>query len=196
MTEERGHVLVLGSINADLVVRVTHLPAPGETVTGGVFDRHQGGKGANQAVAAARLGARVTMVGSVGDDELGGLARDSLRGEGVDVEAVRRSHGPTGVALIVVDDAGENQIAVASGANSDVGPEALRDVDLVRGGVFLSNFEIPDEAVVPGRNRRRGSWHAGRHQPGAGTRHLRRPAAHRADPCPERGRGADADWRA
>ena len=99
-----GDVVVVGSINVDFVVRAPSLPAPGETVTGGSFERHFGGKGANQAVAAARLGARVTLVGAVGDDELGDASLADLRGEGVDVSRVARLGGTTtGVALIVVE---------------------------------------------------------------------------------------------
>src|SRR3954466_2983890 len=112
-------VVVVGSINADLVVAVERLPAPGETVSGGRFARHGGGKGANQAVAAARLGASVAMIGGariggVGDDDLGEAALRELADEGIDVSGVVRLGGePTGVPLIAVDAAGENQIAVA-----------------------------------------------------------------------------------
>ena len=112
-----SRVIVVGSVNADLVVVAGRLPAPGETVTGGRFSRHGGGKGANQAVAAARLGADVRMVGAVGDDDLGGAAVRALRDEGIDITQIAVVDQPTGVALIVVDAAGENQIAVASGAN-------------------------------------------------------------------------------
>ncbi len=111
-------VIVLGSVNTDLVVTVDRLPGAGETVTGGTFARHHGGKGANQAVAAARLGAKVSFVGAVGDDDFGAEARQSLVPEGIDVSGLGVASGAaTGVALIVVDEAGENQIAVASGAN-------------------------------------------------------------------------------
>ena len=114
-----AHVIVIGSINADLVVSVDRLPAAGETVVGGRFSRHGGGKGANQAVAAARLGAKVTMVGAVGDDPFGEEAVTLLRDEGVDIASVAwLGATETGVALITVDAAGENQIAVASGANA------------------------------------------------------------------------------
>ena len=109
-------VVVVGSVNADLVVSVARLPRAGETVTGGTFARHGGGKGANQAVAAARAGARVAMVGAVGADDLGDEALRELAAEGIDVAAVARlDDTPTGVAAIVVDERGENQIAVASG---------------------------------------------------------------------------------
>jgi ribokinase len=115
-------VVVVGSINVDLVVSVARLPVAGETVAGGRFAQHGGGKSANQAVAAARLGASVAFVGAVGTDELGEAAVAELEAEGIDVSGVARLDAPTGVALIVVDAAGENQIAVASGANAELAP--------------------------------------------------------------------------
>ncbi|MEX2546233.1 MAG: ribokinase [Chloroflexota bacterium] len=150
-----GRVLVVGSVNADLVVRVRSLPSAGETVTGGDFAQHHGGKGANQAVAAARLGAHVTFIGAVGDDEFGRAAVDDFQREGVGVSGVRAGGAPTGVALIVVDDAGENQIAVASGANASVDAAIVEEAlatgsTTVAGGVYLANFEIADEAVLAG----------------------------------------------
>jgi ribokinase len=148
-----ARVIVVGSVNADLVVRVDRLPAPGETVTGGRFARHGGGKGANQAVAAARLGADVTLVGAVGDDDLGAEALAQLRDEGVDVSAVARLEGvATGVAAIVVDAAGENQVAVASGANAELTAEAVeRALAALVGGadaVVLLGHEVPGAAVL------------------------------------------------
>jgi ribokinase len=122
-----GGVVVVGSVNADLVVSVKALPRAGETVTGGTFARHGGGKGANQAVAAARAGARVAFVGAVGNDDLGDEALRELAAEGIDVSAVQRLDDvPTGVAVIVVDERGENQIAVASGANAALTGETVR----------------------------------------------------------------------
>ncbi|HUG46905.1 MAG TPA: PfkB family carbohydrate kinase, partial [Candidatus Limnocylindria bacterium] len=155
MTLPPADVLIVGSINVDLVARVERLPTAGETVTGGVFERHPGGKGANQAVAAARLGARVCFVGAVGYDDYGEQALDELRREGVDVSRVVRVEGlATGVALIVVDRAGENQIAVASGANAAVDgtlvESALADAPLAPGGVYLANLEVADEALLAG----------------------------------------------
>ena len=111
-------VVVVGSINVDLVVVGERLPAAGETVAGGRFASYGGGKSANQAVAAARLGADVVFVGAVGRDAMGDEAEAELRAEGIDVSGLARLDEPTGVALIVVDAAGENQIAVASGANA------------------------------------------------------------------------------
>jgi len=140
-----GRVVVVGSINADLVVVTDRLPAAGETTTGGTFAQHGGGKGANQAVAAARLGAEVVMVGAVGDDDLGGAALRSLRDEGIDIEHIAVVDQPTGVALIVVDRAGENQIAVASGANNEL---FLGEVELHGQGVVLLGHEIAPEVVL------------------------------------------------
>jgi ribokinase len=140
-------VVVVGSVNADLVVTVASLPLAGETVTGGSFARFGGGKGANQAVAAARLGAAVAMVGAVGDDDLGEEALRELAAEGVDVSRVARLDGvATGVAAIVVDSRGENQIAVASGANACVEVE----LSLTGDGVVLLGHEVPPSAVEAG----------------------------------------------
>jgi ribokinase len=148
-------VVVVGSVNADLVVSVRQLPRPGETVSGGSFARHGGGKGANQAVAAARAGARVALVAAVGADDLGEEALAALVAEGIDVSAVqRRDDVPTGVAAIVVDARGENQIAVASGANATLSGEAIEAVlpELLTGtpGVVLLGHEIPPDAVAAG----------------------------------------------
>jgi ribokinase len=135
---------VVGSVNLDLVARVERLPRPGETVTDATFERVPGGKGANQAVAAARLGADVTFVGCVGDD---GFAAEALRGleeAGIALDGVKRVNGTTGVALITVDAEGENEIVVAPGANAELRAEdiRLRDCDGV-----LCQLEIPMEAV-------------------------------------------------
>jgi ribokinase len=127
------------------------LPAPGETVTGGRFERHGGGKGANQAVAAARLGAHVTLVAAVGTDAFGDEALELLEREGIDTGAVVRGDAPTGVALINVDAAGENQIAVASGVNSELDPGAVeRAVRAAEPGVVLLSLEVPEAAVLAG----------------------------------------------
>jgi ribokinase len=147
-------VVIVGSVNVDYVVRVERLPSATETVVGGVFEQHHGGKGANQAVAAARLGAEVTFVGAVGRDEAGRAALDELRRDGVDVERCAVLDGAaTGVAVIMVDAVGENQIAVASGANGLLGARhveaALAGLDM-RGGAFLAGFEVPDGAVLAG----------------------------------------------
>ena len=147
-----GRVCVLGSINMDLVVRAPRLPAAGETILGGPFHTSPGGKGANQAVAAARMDAHVAMIGCVGADDWGERMRRVLREDGVDVSDVGR-HGDaaTGVALITVDEAhGENTIVVAGGANLTLTPT---DIDAARGAiegadVLLMQLEIPVEAVA------------------------------------------------
>jgi ribokinase len=153
----RARVVVVGSLNADLVVAVRRLPRAGETVTGGTYARHGGGKGANQAVAAARIGAQVAIVGAVGADAFGDEALRELAAEGIDVSAVARLDGtPTGVAAIVVDEAGENQIAVASGANAalEAGAVEAALARLLGGsddpGVVLLGHEIPEAAVAAG----------------------------------------------
>jgi ribokinase len=147
-----GRVIVVGSVNVDLVVTTDRLPGPGETVIGGRFSQHHGGKGGNQAVAAARLGATTVFVGAVGDDPLGRQARAALQGEGVDLAELRTLAGETtGVALILVDAAGENSIAVASGANAAVTPELVRASFAVLapagGDVVLVGHEIPTEST-------------------------------------------------
>ena len=148
MTEPPS-VLVVGSINVDITVHADRLPAPGETVAGGRLERAGGGKGANQAVAAARAGAAVALVGAVGDDDLGADALAALRLEGVDVTGVPRLDGiATGVALIVVDATGRNQIAVASGANHAVTAAQVGSAARGRPGCVLASFELLDEPVL------------------------------------------------
>lgn len=153
MRERCGNaVVVVGAVNVDLVVAARRLPGPGETVVGGDLARYGGGKGANAAVAAARAGAPVQLVGAVGDDAEGAGALDELSGDGVGTGGVARLAGvPTGVALIVTDEAGENQIAVGAGANARVDATAVRAAlagVLERAGCVLVSTEIPDEAVV------------------------------------------------
>jgi ribokinase len=148
-----GRVIVVGSVNVDLVVRGERLPAPGATVTGGTFERHQGGKGGNQAVAAARLGRPTFLIAAVGDDAFGAEARASLEADGVEVAGLATITGaPTGVALIFVDAAGENLISVASGANHRLEPmmvaDALDRLGSLDGDVALISREIPAETVV------------------------------------------------
>jgi ribokinase len=123
-----GRVIVVGSVNIDLVARVPHLPHPGETVTGGSYERHHGGKGGNQAVAAARLRRPTLFIGAVGDDTFEVEARRALVSERVDVSMVESLPGQaTGVALILVDEAGENEIAVVPGANGAIETGYVRD---------------------------------------------------------------------
>ncbi|MGC0420612.1 ribokinase [Embleya sp. AB8] len=144
-----ARLLVVGSLNADLVVRVAAHARPGETVLGGDLVVHPGGKGANQAVAAARLGADVALAGRVGDDGHGRLLIETLRREGVRVEVTRTVAGATGVALITVDDAGENTITVAPGANGRFGPVEVTDlVPAIEAAAVVSlQLEIPLDTV-------------------------------------------------
>ena len=146
----RASVCVLGSINMDLVLRAPRLPVAGETVLGAAFDQHPGGKGANQAVAARRLGAEVAFISAVGDDANGGLMLDALAREQVGLEYVETRNGlATGVALITTDSAGENTIVVASGANAEVSPQQVgRCADAIRDAALtLAVLEVPIETV-------------------------------------------------
>lgn len=143
----RPRVTVVGSANVDLVVRVPHLPAAGETVLGSAYQRHPGGKGANQAVAAARHGAQVRFVGCVGDDDFGAQLRAALQADGIDTRALRHAPAPTGVAFIQVDERGENSIVVASGANRAVPPPDVDGASLEGADVVLLQLEIPLDAV-------------------------------------------------
>ena len=147
-------LVVIGAINVDLVVRGVRLPAAGETVVGGEFSQHQGGKGGNQAVAAARaLGTsgRVAMIGAVGPDAFGEPARELLELEGVDVSHVLIDRSATtGVALITVDPRGENQITVAPGANAGLTPAVVSHALDLMGtsvGAVLASLEVPLDAV-------------------------------------------------
>lgn len=143
-------IVVVGSANTDLVMRVRQLPRPGETVLGGTFASVPGGKGANQAVAAARAGGQTTFVAKVGADAMGDAAIAAYRDAGIDTAHVtRHATSPSGVALIVVDENGENAIAVASGANDLLLPD---DVDRARAAiaaadVLLLQLEVPLETV-------------------------------------------------
>jgi ribokinase len=145
-------VIVVGSINVDFTVHALRLPRAGETVVGGAFQRSGGGKGANQAVAAARAGGQVTFVGAVGADDLGDAALAELSAEGVDTRLCHRFlDTATGIALIVVDPSGDNQIAVASGANRALRgtfvDEALSGFGGMADDVVVTNFELEDDAV-------------------------------------------------
>ncbi|WP_052669096.1 ribokinase [Nitriliruptor alkaliphilus] len=153
MTDDpaRYDVAVVGSANVDLVVPVEALPRPGQTVLGGDHLRAPGGKGANQAVAAGRLGRRVAMIGRVGDDDPGRLLLDSLRAAGVDTANVRTTpDAPSGIALITVDAAGENTIAVSPGANArvTVGDVQTAGTFLRHAAVTLVQLEVPLDAVA------------------------------------------------
>jgi ribokinase len=147
-----GRVLVVGSVNVDLVVQSERLPQPGETVIGGTFTRFHGGKGGNQAVAAARLGVPVMLVAALGDDEFGNDARAALSREGVGTDVlVKLQRTATGVALILVDAKAENLIAVAPGANAGLTAahvhQALARLAPHPGDVVIVTHEIPTEAA-------------------------------------------------
>ncbi|MBI5431687.1 MAG: ribokinase [Planctomycetes bacterium] len=153
MSGARPTIVVLGSLNMDLVVRVQRFPEPGETLLGGGFATFPGGKGANQAVAAARLGANARMLGCVGDDAYGRELVAGLRRDGVDASRVSSSStAPTGVAVITVDARGENHIVVASGANATLDARAVESAhDAFDGArVFLAQLETPLAAVLAG----------------------------------------------
>ena len=146
---ERPTLTVLGSLNMDISVTVPRLPGPGATVLGSAARFSPGGKGANQAVAAARLGAAVRMAGCVGDDDFGRQLLTVLRAEHVDTAAVRTVAGPpTGVALITVDQAGENIITVAPGANHQVGPAEVAAALAAPAGLLVISAEIPPSVIA------------------------------------------------
>jgi ribokinase len=149
MTESRKPIVVVGSINMDLVAHTRHIPVPGQTVIGSGFDTTPGGKGANQAVAAARLGYPVAMVGAVGDDVFSQALLDNLAQAGVSTSAVVRVAGPSGVAPILVADNGENSIVVVPGANGKMDRAAIdRQAALIRSaGAVLCQLELPIETV-------------------------------------------------
>jgi ribokinase len=147
----RGRVIVVGSVNVDLVLRLPRLPAPGETVLGGVLAYHPGGKGANQAVAAARAGADVHLIGAVGASD-GADSLAGLEAEHIDVTRVLQAGAPTGLAAILVDEhTGENSIAVASGANDLLTPDTVERALLALAArpadVVVLSFELPGPAV-------------------------------------------------
>ncbi|MFD7308684.1 ribokinase [Promicromonospora sp. NPDC059942] len=154
-----GQVVVVGSANVDLVVDVPRHPAGGETILGGDLRRTPGGKGANQAVAAARAGgADTTFVGALGQDESGELLLASLGGAGVRTDVVDRVDAPTGTALITVSPDGENAIVVAPGANSRVRVGAAQARRIAAADVVLAQLEIPlDTVIAAARERREGA---------------------------------------
>jgi len=145
-----GDVVVVGSINADLVLQVTRHPHPGETVLGHNSVTLPGGKGANQAVAAARLGANVAMVGAVGTDAHADVALSGLREAGVDLSHVRTAPGPTGLAVVTLSDDSENSIIVIPGANDAVTPDAVDAAAPLIGAarVCVLQAEIPLDAMI------------------------------------------------
>lgn len=144
-------IVVIGSTNTDMVVKAARIPAPGETILGGRFLMNPGGKGANQAVAAARLGGDVTFVAKVGDDLFGREAKALFKKEGIRTEHVLTDASePSGVALIMVDAKGENCISVASGANGTLRPADLETArsEIEQAGVVLMQLETPIDTVL------------------------------------------------
>ena len=146
----REKIVVIGSCNTDMVINTERLPRPGETIIGGSFFMNAGGKGANQAVAAARLGGDVCFVAKVGNDHFGSHAIEQYKAEGIDVQQISiDSEQPSGVALIMVDNKGENCIAVASGANALLSPEDINRAEeaIDNGDIVLMQQETPMETV-------------------------------------------------
>jgi ribokinase len=144
-------IVIVGSSNTDMIVKTARIPKPGETVIGGTFSMAAGGKGANQAVAAARAGGKVTLIARVGSDLFGAQAVKGFRADGINVtRIVRDKKAASGVALIFVDAAGENSIAVASGANAALSPSDVRKAKAVisSADVLLMQLETPLETVV------------------------------------------------
>ena len=192
-----GRVIVVGSVNEDLVVTTERLPGAGETVIGGRFVQHHGGKGGNQAVAAARLGARTFFIGAVGGDAFGRAARAALEAEGVDITGLITLPGEaTGVALIVVDEAGENSIAVAGGANAVLGSvqvrAALKRLELKPADVVLVGHEEPDWRDPRGAASRPNCQGDDDPQPGARARPRASDARAGRHPDPQPGRAGGA----
>jgi ribokinase len=150
MTEHAQPIVVVGSINMDLVASVPRIPVPGQTLVGTDFVTTPGGKGANQAVAIARLGFSVRMIGAVGADVFGQSLLDTLEAAGVETEAVARVEGPSGIAQIAVTHEGQNSIIVVSGANGKVTPAFVQErAELLRGaGMVLCQLELPIETVA------------------------------------------------
>lgn len=136
-------ITVFGSINVDLVCRVTEAPRPGQTVVGSDYALIPGGKGANQALAARRAGATVRLVGAIGDDDLGRIALSELEAGGVDLAGVVRRHGTTGLAIITVDPKGENSIVLSPGANAAASAAALPADAFAKGDTLLLQMEVP-----------------------------------------------------
>jgi ribokinase len=144
-------ILVVGSSNTDMVIKAPHLPAPGETILGGTFLMNAGGKGANQAIAASRLGGSVTFICKTGNDIFGKQSVQLFKEEGIDTSYILEDpQYPSGVALITVDDAAENCIVVASGANAHLYPVDMMEVNdcIENAGIILMQLEIPVETVA------------------------------------------------
>ncbi|WP_284179341.1 ribokinase [Rhabdaerophilum sp. SD176] len=170
-----GRVVVLGSVNRDLVLSVPRHPRPGETLTATALAEYPGGKGANQAVASARAGAPTSLAGAIGTDGFGAAMQEFLSGEGIDLTAltVLPDH-PTGLAVIAVDATGQNSILVVPGANAALGAKDTAALDFRPGDLVIAPFEVPDQFLIEGFRRARK----------AGARTLLNPAPMRAhDPA-------------
>jgi ribokinase len=141
-------ILVIGSLNADLVVRTPHFPQPGETISGDDLKIFPGGKGANQAVAAARLGGSVSMLGRVGKDNFGDFLLENLKSNKVDGQFIQRDDASTGTAMIVVDSNGQNSIVLSPGANGKVCDADVRNVSFQHFNLLMLQLEIPIETVL------------------------------------------------
>ncbi|MFC9886914.1 ribokinase [Streptomyces pilosus] len=168
-------IAVVGSYGAGLTMRVPKAPTAGETVSGGLFDAGAGGKGSNQAIAAARLGASVSLLTAVGDDEFGRSARELWEREGVAAEHVVTAQAPTMVGFILVEPSGENRIAIAPGALDALDAAAVESfrAEIASADILVVSMEIPEEAVVA-------ALRAGRE---TGTRTLLNPAPARPLPA-------------
>lgn len=143
-------IVVVGSSNTDMIIKMPRLPKPGETLIGGSFSTAPGGKGANQAVGAARAGGKVALVARVGEDMFGQQAVEGFLQDGINVDYVfRDKNAPSGVALIFVDEKGENSIGVASGANANLSPSDIEKAKdcIASAGIVLMQLEIPPETV-------------------------------------------------
>jgi len=148
-------IVIIGSSNTDMIVQTPHIPRPGETILGGTFNTAAGGKGANQAVACARAGGKVTFIARVGNDMFGEQALQGFRQDGINVDFVTKDeNAPSGVALIIVDNQGENSIAVASGANSNLSVSDVQGAaEVIRSaGLVLMQLEIPLETIAAAAN--------------------------------------------
>ncbi|WP_054564485.1 ribokinase [Frankia sp. R43] len=143
-----SRVVVVGSVNMDVLTRCVRMPRPGETVPGGSVSLLPGGKGANQAVAARRAGAATSMVGAVGDDDFGRILRDFLKSEHLDLGRLTAVPGPSGTAVILVDGSGENAITIVPGANDRVLPNSLDGLPLTPGDILLLQDEIPEATNI------------------------------------------------
>lgn len=150
MKQDVPTIAVVGSSNMDLVVKSKRIPATGETILGGDFIMAPGGKGANQAVAAAKLGAQVFFIAKLGDDIFGSQSLNNFKKEGVNTKYVLQTNdAPSGVALIMVDDEGNNVIVVAPGANNKLSPEDVKEAesDIALSGALVAQLEVPIETI-------------------------------------------------